>query len=118
MEKPFKQRKAEATRMITRYPGRIPIIVQRDKRSSSRHLPDIDKKKYLVPADFTVGQFMFVIRKRIHLEGHIALFLYTEDGQMLTTSSLLSSAYDVHKNEDAFFYIFYTSENTFGKNIF
>jgi GABA(A) receptor-associated protein len=27
----------------------------------------IDKKKYLVPADLTVGQFVYVIRKRIKL---------------------------------------------------
>ena len=28
-------------------------------------LDDIDKCKYLVPKDMTMGQFLFVIRKRI-----------------------------------------------------
>ena len=28
---------------------------------------DLDKKKYLVPSDLTVGQFYFLIRKRISL---------------------------------------------------
>jgi len=31
--------------------------------SSHSSLPLIDKKKFLVPADLTVGQFVYVIRK-------------------------------------------------------
>ena len=39
----------------------IPVIV--DKRAGDASLPDIDKKKFLVPTDLTIGQFMYVIRK-------------------------------------------------------
>lgn len=34
------------------------------------------QKKYLVPADLTVGQFHYVIRKRIKLAPEKALFLF------------------------------------------
>ena len=38
------------------------MIVEKAEKSD---ISDIDKQKYLVPADLTVGQFVYVIRKRI-----------------------------------------------------
>ena len=35
-----------------KHPDRIPVIV--DKRAGDNSLPDIDKKKFLVPADLTI----------------------------------------------------------------
>jgi GABA(A) receptor-associated protein len=40
------------------------VIVERAPKSD---IAEIDKKKYLVPMDLTVGQFVYVIRKRIKL---------------------------------------------------
>merc|ERR1711933_631538 len=56
-------------------------------RQSSRHLEkspkarigDLDKKKYLVPSDLTVGQFYFLIRKRISLRPEDALFFFVNN---------------------------------------
>merc|ERR1719231_1205192 len=42
------KRAAEAKRIRSKYPDRIPVICEKAKNSS---IPDIDKKKYLVPAD-------------------------------------------------------------------
>lgn len=39
----------------------------------------IDKKKYLVPADLTVGQFVYVIRKRIKLSPEKAIFIFVNE---------------------------------------
>ena len=44
-----------------RYPDRIPVICEKDPRSD---IPPVDKRKYLIPMDLTVGQFVYVIRKR------------------------------------------------------
>ncbi len=44
--------------------------------SGDTNIPDIDKKKYLVPADLTVGQFVYVIRKRIKLPAEKAIFIF------------------------------------------
>ena len=41
----FDRRINESTKIIEKYPERIPIIVERFNRS----LPDIDRKKYLAP---------------------------------------------------------------------
>lgn len=35
----------------------------------------IDKRKYLVPADITVAQFLMIIRRRIQLPQEKALFM-------------------------------------------
>ena len=41
---------------------RFLVIVE---KSPKARVADVDKKKYLVPADLTVGQFIFIIRYRI-----------------------------------------------------
>lgn len=110
----FEFRRKEAERVLTKYPDRIPIICERTKANRPM-LPNIDKNKYLVPNTLTVGQFMYVIRKRIKLEAERALFLFIGSAQVIpATSSLISSLYEQHKDRDGFLYIVYTDENTFG----
>ncbi len=52
------------------------MIVEKVDKSD---ITTIDKKKYLVPADLTVGQFVFVIRKRIKLEPEKAIFIFVNN---------------------------------------
>ena len=73
----------------------------------------IDKKKYLVPSDLTVGQFMFVIRKRLKLPPEQAIFLFV-NGTIPPTAALMNQIYDEHRDVDGFLYITYSGENTFG----
>ena len=61
---PFEARLDEAQRIKSKFPGRVPIIVERANKSD---LPVIDKNKFLVPGDLTVSQFVFVVRKRLAL---------------------------------------------------
>lgn len=76
-------------------------------------VPDIDKAKFLVPSDLTVGQFVYVIRKRLSLPSDRALFLFL--GNVLPpTSQLMSEAYAQHADEDGFLYVRYSGESTFG----
>lgn len=104
------QRKAEATKIRQRFNNRIPIICERAEKSN---LPEIDKKKYLVPYDLTIGQFVYVIRKRIHLPAEKAIFIFVND-ILPPTAASMSSIYEEHKDEDGFLYVLYSSENTFG----
>ena len=53
----------------------------------------IDKKKYLVPADLTVGQFVYVIRKRIKLSPEKAIFIFVDE-VLPPTAALMSSIYE------------------------
>jgi len=109
-ENNFDKRKEESKRIREKYPDRIPIIVE---KNSNTDLPDIDKKKYLVPSDLTVGQFIYVIRKRISISPEKAIFIFIEN-MLPPTSELVSSIYEKHKDDDGFLYIEYSGENTFG----
>lgn len=77
------------------------------------NIQDIDKRKFLVPSDLTVAQFMYIIRKRIQLPPEKAMFLFVNK-ILPTTSSTMGSIYDEHKDPDGFLYISYSGENTFG----
>lgn len=104
-------RTEESTRIREKYPTRIPVIVE--MKEDSKDVPNIDKKKFLVPSDLTVGQFIYVIRKRIQLAPEKALFCFIDD-TIPSTNNLMSQLYTDHKAEDGFLYITYTGENTFG----
>jgi len=104
------KRQAEAQRIREKYPDRIPVIVEKAEKSD---ISDIDKKKYLVPADLTVGQFVYVIRKRIKLSPEKAIFIFVNN-VLPPTAALMSAIYEEHKDDDGFLYISYSGENTFG----
>ena len=106
----FEKRSQESKTIKEKYPDRIPIIVQ---KHYSCELPEVDKCKYLVPKDMTMGQFLFVIRKRIKLDPSKALFIMVDDS-MVTGSHNISIIYDDNHDEDGFLYVTYTTENTFG----
>ena len=113
-EIPFAMRKEEASRILSKYPDRIPIIIERSE-DCSNDIPVVDKKKYLVPNDITTGQFTYIIRKRIELEPEKAIFLFAgEDYTIPPSSSLISEIYNNFKDEDGFLYFTYSGENTFG----
>jgi len=60
-----------------------------------------------------VGQFIYVIRKRIKLEPETFIFILI--GNTLPhNASLLSQIYDEHKDKDRFLYIDISGESTFG----
>ncbi|KAK7330751.1 hypothetical protein VNO77_24950 [Canavalia gladiata] len=109
-EHDLEKRRAEAARIREKYPDRIPVIVEKAERSD---IPSIDKKKYLVPADLTVGQFVYVIRKRIKLSAEKAIFIFV-DNVLPPTGAIMSAIYDEKKDEDGFLYVTYSGENTFG----
>ena len=108
----FAKRRLESQRIMSKYDDRIPIICERGKNTGA-DCPIIDKKKYLVPIDLTVAQFIYVIRKRLHLEAEKALFIFINN-QIPTNSHILSDLYHTSKDEDGFLYVTYTLENTFG----
>ncbi|KAF8047861.1 hypothetical protein N665_2798s0001 [Sinapis alba] len=100
----LERRQIEASRI------RVPVIVEKAERSD---VPNIDKKKYLVPADLTVGEFVYVVRKRIKLSAEKAIFVFVKN-TLPPTAAMKSAVYDENKDEDEFLYMTYSGENTFG----
>jgi GABA(A) receptor-associated protein len=58
---------------------------------------DLCTCRYLVPADLTVGQFVYVIRKRIKLTPEKAIFVFVRNVLPTTgTPHVLSTAVKLH----------------------
>jgi len=106
----FELRKADSDKIITKYPNRVPIIVEKDTKCI---LKKIDKHKYLVPNDLNMNQFIYIIRKRIKLDNSHSIF-FLINNKVCPSNTPLSDIYSDNKDEDGFLYIIYTSENTFG----
>ena len=96
--KSFEKRKNESKHIRQKYPDRIPIICERGK---DNNIKDIDKNKYLVPSDLTVGQFIYIIRKRIKMKAEKSLFLFINN-KIPPTSKTILSMYEENKDEDGF----------------
>lgn len=107
----FKDRSDESYKITKKYPDRIPIICERNTKV--KDIPNIDKNKYLVPDDLTIGQFIYVIRKRLKLDSNKALFLYINN-TIPSSNQLIKDIYIYHKDIDGFLYVTYSSETTFG----
>lgn len=102
----------ESHRIIQKYPDRVPIICER-ANTASRDCPLIDKNKYLVPCDLSVGQFIYVIRKRMRLPAEKAIFIFI-NGSIPPSSQMLGNIYEFYKDSDGFLYVTYSFENVFG----
>jgi len=108
---PYQKRLEEANRIIDKYNGRIPVILEVNKSNINEII--IDKKKYLVPDDLTVSQFIYVIRKRLDIESEKALFLFFNN-HLPASSSLMNDIYKKYKSDDNFLYAIISLESTFG----
>ncbi|XP_077982136.1 gamma-aminobutyric acid receptor-associated protein-like 2 [Glandiceps talaboti] len=105
------QRRTEAAKIRAKHPERIPVVVEKVTNSQ---IANIDKRKFLVPADITVAQFIWIIRKRIKVPSERAIFLFV--GRVLPqTSATMGQIYEDHKDDDQFLYVAYSGENTFGQ---
>ena len=107
----LEKRKLNSDKIINKYPDRIPIIVEKDK--GSRGLNNIDKNKFMVPYELTLGQILYIIKQRIKIEPTQSLYLFCGNS-LPPTSQLIGNIYKEHKDEDGFLYIIYCAENTFG----
>ena len=111
----LEKRREEAEKLLIRFSDRVPIIVEKNTRSQ---LDDIDKHKFLVPCDITIGDFLQVIRKRLKIKDDTSIFIFvhknSESGQPLTISRHVKDVYDQYKSEDLFLKLTFCEESTFG----
>ena len=98
-------------KLIDKYPDKCPIIIKSDL---------VDKKKYLVPHDLTLGQFNFILRKRIkNLNQEKSIFIFIQDKNekfiLKKSTDLIGTIFSECKNKkDGFLYANLQEENTFG----
>ena len=106
-------------KLIENYQGCIPIILT--KRKDDKILQDINKKKYLIPKNLNLTDFLCIIRRKINLTEVQAIFLFIviHTGTTITTilvphNRTFEELYSEYRSDDNFLYMVYTTENTFG----
>jgi GABA(A) receptor-associated protein len=111
-EKTLSDRKGEFRRICTKYPDMVPVICER--MSGCTTVPESHRRKYLVPRDITMGQFKYVIRKRIEMLPDQALFVFVDNDVIAPTNHSMHDVQTEHADEDGFVYMTYSGESTFG----
>jgi GABA(A) receptor-associated protein len=109
-EKTLKERQDESANIIKKHAGHIPVNVEKDLRS---RLPDIGLQKSLVPSDLYINEFVYVIRKRIHLQATDAILLFV-NRTLPIPNTTMGYLYQENRDEDGFMYCSYSSETAYG----
>ncbi|XP_070807002.1 microtubule-associated proteins 1A/1B light chain 3C-like [Pituophis catenifer annectens] len=111
--KPFASRRNEVAAIRIRFPYKLPVILER--YSKEKILPALNKVKFLVPGDFTMGQFVAIIRNRMGLRSTQAFyFLVDGNHSLVNMSATMADVYTTYKDEDGFLYMTYASQEMFG----
>ena len=110
----FEQRLEESERIRKKYPDRVPVIIELEERDGNT-LGTLDKKKYLVPQDLTVTQFVYVIRRRMKLNTETAMFMFI-DKILAPMDSVMEHLYNEHKANDGFLYMTIAGDSAFGQD--
>jgi len=108
------ERSAEATRMIAKFPDRVPVICEKAPRSD---IPDLTKKKFMVPGMMNCGEFKYIVHQHIARTSRFAadqtVYLHVRNFSP-KTGKLMSELYNQYRSEDGFLHIAYSAENTLG----
>ena len=57
-----------------------------------------------MPCDLSIGQFLYVVRKRLKLPAEQAIFLFV-NGTIPPSSRMISQIYEEHRDPDGFLYL-------------
>ena len=116
------KRKTECKRIREKNPNKIPIIIEKHENCKNNDLI-LEKYKYLIDSDNTIGQILFIIRKHMKLPKEKALIFFIEELSLdekqvkyvlPLQSRLMDEVYNECAHDDGFLYIVYTEENAFG----
>ncbi|XP_019369457.1 PREDICTED: microtubule-associated proteins 1A/1B light chain 3C-like [Gavialis gangeticus] len=115
---PFKRKKSLATRMRevlevrARHPTKIPVVVERYQKE--KHLPLLDRTKFLVSQDLSLSQFLVTLRTRMSLTSTQAFYLLVNNRGLPSLNTTLGEVYRDSQDDDGFLYMTYASQDMFG----
>jgi len=120
----LEKRIEESNRQKNKNPTYVPVIVECEDTLA----PVLKKRKYLIPRDITIAQFLFVLRREMKgLDPSVATFLFLEQN-LVPAGEYVGKIYDdalekrgvTTENQaksDLFLYVYLAGENCFGKNL-
>lgn len=102
--------KQHSDRIINKYLNRYPILLW---TLGSNII--IKKRKFIVPGNITIGQFLYVLRKQlIDFNSSDGLFLIVEGADIMLPSNQIVEKVWKEYNINGFIRLALTKENTFG----
>jgi GABA(A) receptor-associated protein len=111
---------SESNRILSKFPDRIPIIVNyKDDKMTNM----LKKNKFLVPTDISASSLLIHIRNNMKKQDSTkALFLFC-DNKLVSGTECINKIYEEYKiknnlntsNSNKFLYITLAGESTFGK---
>ena len=110
--KGFENRQAEVASIRQKFPNKVPVIVER--YAKEKDLPVLDKTKFLVPEELSMGQFLTIIRNRMSLRNSQAFYLLVNGKNMSGLTNQIGQVYTTEKDPDGFLYMVYASQEFFG----
>lgn len=111
LEKSLEERQLETQKIQTKWPGKVPIILEKDPKCT---LENLEKKKYICSQDYTVQQFLSSIRKKLRADKSVGIFVFLNGKELLSGDSLLNEIYHQKKDEDGFLYMMYSEHEVLG----
>jgi GABA(A) receptor-associated protein len=106
----LEKRKLESSTIRRCWPEKIPLIIEKDEQSNIAEI----KPKFLCPINYTVSQFLQFLRKKIEMNNSVALYVATENDQILSGDRMMYDIYQRESNEDGFLYLRYGVHSAYG----
>uniref|UniRef100_UPI00398ED00A microtubule-associated proteins 1A/1B light chain 3C-like n=1 Tax=Pristiophorus japonicus TaxID=55135 RepID=UPI00398ED00A len=110
--KTFAARKEESALIRSKYPQKVPVIVER--YPEERYLHSLDKTKFLVPQDVIISHFSTIIRNRLAVSPTQVFYLVVKNRSVSNMCATIAQLDQEFRDSDGFLYISYASHEMFG----
>lgn len=107
--------KRELDVLRSKFPNHVPIVVSSKDKDL---LQCMTKKKLLVGSDVTMGQLLYILRKKLNkVRSTESVFLFIND-KLVPGSMLLQEIYQMERDETTgMLHVSLCKENTFGARL-
>ena len=104
----------ESQKIMTKFPEKICAYIERS--ATCKSIEEIDKHKFLIPRALTVAEFIYIIRKRLHVAPEKGLFFFVNN-YIISGNMSINEINNKYKSPDGFLYITYSAENCYGTGV-
>ena len=120
----FEERKRKAEELLSTYPERIPMIIEKDRtllekerseeNTNEKIIPNTTKTKFLISKTDIVDNIIILVKNQLQISSEQAIFLLANNKYALSGNSLMSTVYKKYKDEDGFLYLTFVFESVWG----
>lgn len=109
----FDTRKSLYDTLMLKNSNYIPCVVSLSNDIVAKYKLSSIEIRVLIQADYTLGQFINILRKRLSISSVEGLYVFI-DNTLLPTSSIMSKIYSQRKSKDGFLYVDVSILETYG----